>query len=338
MKKPIKILAHPNSSGSGYWRIKDPFYFLNRTGEFECRTSSEPINEEALKWCDIFITQSIVAKNQLALAYEYQQEYGKKWICEQDDYPKLTEDNPFKLNFDMADAAETIERCLEVCDMITASTPYLADRFKHLNRNIAVLPNYMNMKRWDLQPKYPNTGDKIRILWGGSVTHVKDMELIAGLMNRIAREYPNIEFYCIGDIRLASFFKDIANAEFMLGTTFVAWPSKLRGMRADIGLAPVQDTLFSRCKSWIKPLEYGINEIPCVVSDLEPYQELFRTDKDFPVRLARTEDDWYRNIVELIESKDTRDAEGKRLYNAVKENFDLEKHIDMWSRTYKSLL
>jgi O-antigen biosynthesis protein len=338
MKRPIRILAWPNSSGSGYWRIKDPFYYLNKTGEFECMISTDPITEEALAWSDIFITQSIVAKNQLALAYMYQQEYGKKWICEQDDYPKLTEDNPFKLNFDMADASDVIGRCLRVCDMITASTPYLAEQFEEFNENIMVLPNYMNMKRWDLQPKIKNNNGKIKILWGGSVTHVKDMEMISRIINRVAKEYPTTEFVCIGDIRLASFFKDTPNAEFTLGTTFEAWPSKLRGVRADIGLAPVQDTLFSRCKSWIKPLEYGINEIPCIVSDIEPYRELFRNNAGFPIRLAKTEDDWYTSLKELVEDKNTRVEEGKALYNEVKENFDLEKHIDMWAKAYKSLL
>lgn len=326
----------PNASGAGWWRLKDPANALNQTGKFECRYTNEQICPEILSWADIAITQSIVDKNQLAILYEWQQEHGLKWIMEHDDYPVLTKDNPFKLNYDMTNAGESITACLKVCDLVTVSTPYLKDLMKEFNPNIRVLPNYMNMERWDIRPKLRGENGKIRILWAGSVTHMEDMEIIVEPLTRLSKEFDNLEFYCIGDIRMSSVFKELRNAEFMLGTTFEAWPDKLRGVRADIGLAPLQDVLFTRCKSAIKVLEYGINEIPCVASPVEPYQKL--ADTGFPMYLAGTSDEWYRYIKELILSEELRRGIGRKAFKAVRKDFNLESHIKEWEKAYLSVL
>lgn len=333
MKRPIKIVAWANSSGSSYWRLKDPFYFLNKSGKFDARVTNEGISKEILEWGDIFITQGTVDKNGLALIYEYQQEHGKKWICESDDHPAVGEDNPFKLNHDIANAREVITISMGAADMITCSTPYLANELKQYNDNIVVLPNYMNMERWDIKPKIKNTSDRIRILWAGSVTHMKDVELLVDAVKKIHDEFKNVDFYFVGDIRMSTTFKDIERAEFMLGTDFLAWPSKLWGIRADIGLAPLQDALFTRCKSPIKAYEYGINEIPCILSDVEPYKSLSGYEG-----VTIVQNNWYDAMKELILNRELRVSSGEKLYKRIKEEMNLSKHISKWSDTYKSLL
>lgn len=335
MKRPVRVVAWANSSGSSLWRIKDPLFLLNLTGKFECRNTTEGISREILEWGDIFITQTNVDKMGISLLYEYQQEHGKKLVVEQDDYFTVDKDNPYKLHHDITNASEVIRITMGIADLVTASTPYLAKQLKPYAKNIVVLPNYMLMDRWDLNPKLKNDSDSIRILWAGSITHIRDMTTIKDVLLRLSKEFPQTEYYFVGDIRMMSTFKDIVRSEYMLGTDFLAWPSKLQGIRADIGLVPLLDARFTRCKSWIKPLEYGINEVPCVVSDVEPYKAL----KDFPgVHLVKSGDDWYREIKGLILDEKRRKQEGKALCEKVRKEMNLQDHIYKWADAYMSIL
>ena len=329
----IKVVAHVNSSGSAYWRIRDPFKFLNETGEFDCRVASEGITRENTAWADIIVTQSTVDKNGIALLREYQVEHGKKLVVELDDYPKLTEDNPFSLNYEMQNAGEIIKITTGIADLVTVSTPYLKKEIKGWGKNIKVLPNLMNMERWDL-PTTKNNTDRVRILWAGSVTHVEDVKILRSALSRIAGDYPQTDFYFVGDIRMRDVFRALPRSEYMLGVDFEAWPCKLAGLQADIGIAPLQDREFARSKSAIKVYEYGLHGMPVVVSPVEPYKRL----KGWPVRYAKTDDDWYGHLSELIVDKDKRDTEGAKLRKKIIKTRSLQGNIGMWVDAYKSIL
>lgn len=337
MKKPIKILAWTNSSGSAYWRVKDPFFMLNQTGDFICQTTTEAISRELLDWADIVLTQSIVDKNGIAMIYEYQQEKDLKYIVELDDYFTVTPDNPYKLHHDISNASEVIKVTLSIADLVTVSTNYLGKEIEQFCKNKpVVLENYMLMDRWNLHPKMKNETDNVKILWAGSITHIGDLHMVKDAIMRVANEFPNTEWYFVGDIRMMNMFGDIPRSEYMLGTDFLSWATKLQGIRADIGIAPLKDAQFTRCKSAIKAYEYGINEIPCIASPVQPYQEIY--DQGFPIILAGSEDEWYNNLKYLINNPDERVSMGKKMYNKVRKDCDLERHIRKWSKAYKSVL
>lgn len=330
----IKVAAWPNPSASAHWRLEAPFKYLNRTGEFECRVINDRITEEIAQWADIYILQSVIDREGIALLYMYQQEYGKKIIVDADDYPKVEKHNPYKIEHDISGAPAVIKRTMEIADMITTTTPYLARKLKKINPNVVVLPNYMDMERWDL-PRLTNEADEVRVGWVGSITHEKDIKLIRKALIDLMLNRPQVKLIFMGDLRFKDLFPGF-NVECYLGVPFDAYPSKLRALRLDIGIAPLRDTEFNRCKSPIKTFEYGICGVPVIASKMGVYQAEIKEDKTG--LLAYSDGTWLTYLEILVDDVKRRKKLGEALYNHVKNERDIKRHIHKWVKAYKSLI
>lgn len=327
----MNIVAWGNDSGSKYWRLVDPFKHLRKHG-INAYVSQNGINEAEANWADINIIQSCTDKDGIAYLYELQQEKGKKLVVECDDFLELNEDSPFKLEHDLFDAMQVISRTMEVADMVTTTTTNLAKQLYKYNKNVVVLPNYVDWKRWNLK-KLDNDTGKIRIGWAGSITHVEDMKMIMKPLRKIYKEFKNIQFVVIGDPRVGELFEGM-RVEVMNGVPFEVWPAKLFSLRLDIGLAPLQDNKFNRCKSNIKWMEYAMAEIPGV------YSPTVYGGYDFDGiygQIAENEDQWYRCLKNYIICENLRKDVADRARACIKTGYTLETNIKKWIKAYKRL-
>lgn len=334
------ILAYGNSTGSFNWRLQDPLRVLAKRGKFKVHCEQgEMITEEAIKWADIIILSSVVDKEGIALCHYYQKEHGKKIVVDSDDGLQLNDDSPFKVEHAIAQASDVIKITMGIADLVTTTTSYLAKQLKQLNENTIVLPNYMDMERWDL-PKYKNDSEYFRIGWAGSITHLDDLKMIIDPLKQIMDEFPQVQLIFCGETRIADEFKGYP-VECVLGVPFDAWPSRLQGLRLDLGLAPLRDTPFNKCKSNIKFLEYSIAKVPAIFSptvyadDHRGLHQIF--DGQFG-HIAYTQDQWYRCIKNMILSKELREDMSTKAYAHVKRKYDLAKNIHMWEEAYMNLL
>jgi len=332
----IKIAFYGNGSGATAWRFTTPAKYLLKSGKFDIRVPKEGMITDDLDWADIIITQGLVDKVLIATLYMAQQEFGKKIIVEFDDYTVAEDSSPHKERHLQHNAPEVMKIAMEHADMVTTTTDFLADKFKEHNKNVVVLPNCFDKEAYDM-PIMENTEDTVRIGWFGSITHYEDFKLCAPALKRILKEYPNTSFTWAGDPRMIDYLKGCDNVEChkwtMMTDSLRNYAVKFNSMRWDIGLSPIRDTLFNKCKSNIKPMEYGVFKIPCIASDVGPY-------KDFgdAVVLAKTSEDWYRELKKMVEDKKHRKAIGKKMYDYVWENFDLEKNINKFIEAYTSLV
>lgn len=325
----IKIVIYGNGSGAEKWRLTDPAKYLMRTEKFDIRMPKKGMDWNDLMWADIIISQGLVDKLRISMIYAAQQEYGKKYIVEFDDYFRVEKNSPFKLVHKITEAPEMIQATLKIADMVTTTTPYLASKFGKLNKNVVVLPNYMDMDYWDGENR---PSDTVTLFWAGSMTHVNDFKEAVWAIKRILDEYKNVKLLTMGDPRIGSMFKGY-NVEASVGIPLEFYAKKLHGSRFDIGLAPLRSTLFNRCKSNIKPLEYGICKVPSIASDVEPYRYF-----DGKVLIAKTKEDWYTHMKKLIDDAPYRVKMGEEMYKYVKENFDLSKNVDKFIEAYESLV
>lgn len=328
----MNIAMWPNPSGSRFWRLEDPAKYLQRKG-IDARIITTGITEDIAKWADIYVLQGTVDKEGIALLYTYQQEFGKKIVVDQDDLPEIEDDNPHKKEHEATNALEITKILLEIADMVTTTTEYLADRLRKYNKNVVVLPNSLDLERWDIPKLTNNSKREIRIGWAGSITHLKDLESIVKPLTRLLKENNKVKLVLCGDPRLKDLFPGL-NVECMLGVPFEFWPSKLSGLRLDIGLAPLRNSEFNKCKSPIKFYEYSIMKIPGVYS---PTVYNFRGfDNKFGM-ICYSQNQWYHCLKNMIEYPILRQDIVSNAYPYVKTRKGLKKNINLWVKAYKSL-
>jgi len=327
----MKIIAYGNGSGSTWWRLEAPFIELRKLGH-EAFVSDEAVTEKAVQWADIIILQSIVDKEAIAMIYAYQQERGKKLVLDLDDWVVQKDDSPHKLEHDITDATNVIKATAGVADMITTTQDYLAEKLRTLNSNVVVLPNYIHLETYDL-PKFKNESDEIRIGWGGGITHIPDIEMIKEPLTRICKEFPKVKLVLIGDTRHANLFPRL-NIEATTGVPVDVWPSKLHSLRLDIGIAPLVDNEFNRCKSNIKWQEYSVAKVPGVFSNIVYQVHGFQPRYGL---IAYTPEDWYNSLKTLVQNPLVRSDIADAAYTRVTRRFALEEHVKEWESAYSSL-
>lgn len=328
----LKITAWGNDSGAKNWRLSNPFKYLRKKG-IDAQVSKHFINEEEARYSDINVVQSSTDKEGIAMLYQLQQEEGKKLVVECDDWLDLNDDSPFVADHAKWDARRVITRTMEVADMVTTTTPHIAKNLRLYNDNVVVLPNYIDLDEWNL-PRLENDTGKIRIGWAGSITHVEDVRMILEPLRRICKEFKNVQLIMVGDPRVTALFKGLP-VEGQNGVPWEAWPSKLRSLRLDIGLAPLQDNEFNRCKSNIKWIEYSVMGIPGVYSPTV-YADGYDFDGVYG-QIARNEEQWYRCIKNYIICENLRRDIANRARGCIIRGYTLKTNIKKWVKAYKSL-
>ena len=329
----MKIVCWGNDSGSKNWRLIDPMKYMEKKGH-DVVVSVNGINPVEVGWADVCVVQSCTDKNGIALLRQYQVEKGKKIVVECDDGLELNSDSPFKEDHEKFDAKFVITRTMEFADMITTTTHYLADQLRVYNDKVEVLPNSIDLERWDV-PQRKNESKQLRIGWAGSITHLDDMKMIVRPLKKIMKEFPSVELIIIGDPRVAELFEGY-NVEFMNGVPFEVWPSKLMSMRLDIGLAPLRNTYFNKCKSNIKWMEYSMAYVPGVFSPTV-YQVNNEHFDGIYGQTAENEEQWYQCIKNYVVCPELRNDIVRRARGCVTTSHTLKSNISLWEDAYQKV-
>ena len=77
----------------------------------------------------------------------------------------------------------------------------------------------------------------------------------------------------------------------------------LREQNNSIGIIPLDNSEFSSCKTPIKYIHYSSLGIPCICSNVKPYNEIIKNE--FNGFLANNTDDWlnYFNILKNVDNR-----------------------------------
>jgi glycosyltransferase involved in cell wall biosynthesis len=103
---------------------------------------------------------------------------------------------------------------------------------------------------------------------------------------------------------------------------------------ADIMLIPLEDSKWHGCKSNLKILEAASKRIPCIVSNVEPYN----VDKDCPVLFVNSQSDWNKHIKYLVNNPEERIKLGNQLYEWAKEKYNYQEISQRRFEAYSSLI
>ena len=229
-----------------------------------------------------------------------------------------------------------VKEALEMADMVTVTTPILADFYREYNDNVVVLPNCVNTEVWKSLP-FKET-DEIRLFWAGGHSHYEDWCLLSDVMPKVMGKYPRTKLVIMGakfDGTLKGIDKD--RIEFHPWIHTEAYPYKVAILNPTIGIVPLQNTKFNQCKSAIKWIEMASLGVPCVTSLVSPYKEI-ATENNGVFIEGNDPDGWIEGISILIEDSILRASVGRSAQETVKAHFDINKEYTQWADAYKELV
>ena len=261
--------------------------------------------EEALNYrADIFVTQRYAVPD-LAAAdalIRHCHEQGSRLLYDlDDDLRHVPRDHPdAKL---LRPKARLISRLVRGAHAVWVSTPALAATLTELRTDVLVVGNGLDERLWRAwpAPTPPHKGP-VRILFMGTATHDGDLAIVESALARVKAlfaEHVSIELLGVSSrIDLPHW---VNHPSMTVHATsgypgFVNWATQ---QHWDIGIAPLADTPFNRCKSSIKVLDYAGLGLPVLASERAVYRGSL-ADGPAGWLVPDDEDKWFVALSRLV--------------------------------------
>jgi len=210
--------------------------------------------------------------------------------------------------------------------LVTVSTPALLDVYAKHGRG-HVLPNYLPDMYYEQSRQ-----DSDVIGWPGSFhSHPNDPEAVGGAVARLVDE--GATFVMRGDPTGAGRAFGLAEDPVGGGVAIEEWPASVASL--GVGIAPLADTRFNACKSWLKPLEMSATGVPWVASPRAEYKRLHRMGAGLLAERPRA---WYRELKRLRESAALRlelSEAGREVSEQLRLADNAWRWIDAWGRAFE---
>lgn len=212
----------------------------------------------------------------------------------------------------------------ERADLVTVTTPALADRYASHGR-VAVLPNLVPEHYLTVEGRKHERPD---LGWTGSViTHVGDLDVMGGVVPAVLEE-TGARFVAWGTGR--TFDALGVKGKLRPWADLVgSYPHQVAAL--SVGIVPLADNEFNRCKSWLKGLEYAALGVPFVASPLPEYRRLAEVLNGGTggTLMAGTSSTWAHHLTALLSNPEMRAELGAANREDVRP-LTYENNADRW--------
>lgn len=214
--------------------------------------------------------------------------------------------------------------------LVTASTPALLDRYASHGRG-RVIYNHLPARYYGVDHV-----DSDRIGWPASLaSHPDDPSVLGGALARLCADPSDflVVSYPTGCGDAFGLVRDPSGHDRVISLD--EWPERVADI--GIGIAPLADTRFNACKSWLKPLEMSALGVPWVASPRPEYERLNRQHPEGVGILADTPRRWHKALQRLQQNPSLReDLAGRG--REVASNYRLEPNawrwLEAWTAAY----
>lgn len=306
---------------------------------------------------DIVVFQRPLQQEMLEAALLLKEE-GKKIVMDNDDtytqqngMPKvMAEMMERQIDEKIEQIDQRLKEFAKIADLVTVSTDFLANEYRHLNENVVVLPNMVDPMDWPTPKR--NKGKKVRIGLVGSVAMNNDTKRMVRLLRTLGKrddvqlvlfglppdtkEFEEIRKYFMYEVSYWNTF----NVEWHPAVSIADYFASLNNLELDLMLIPRDDNYFNRCKSNVKFLEASMCEIPVIAQGfpdgLSPYQVNPEDAKH--MLIANSNEEWEFHVNRLINDKKLRRTMGKDARKYVLKNYNITNKAHLWKEAYQKLL
>lgn len=293
---------------------------------------------------DVIVFQRPQDKERLALVRLFKS-MGKKVIFENDDtylvgkgipLERLENDSQREIAVELSNITNEI---LSLCDGAIASTETLANEYREINPNVAVLKNCIDPLD-EFTCKENKTG-KFRIGLVGSVTTNDDYLHIKDQIRKLD-ERGDITFVVFGikytdgtNISFMDedrrFWESLKNVEWQPYVHITEYMMTVADLALDLAIIPRQKSYFNDCKSNLKFLEMSLLKIPVLAEDILPYQQ------DKYLTLVPNSDDWYNYIIAVKDNYTKYKELANKAHDYVLEEYNINTYAHTWVKKIKQL-
>jgi glycosyltransferase involved in cell wall biosynthesis len=320
-KLKVNLLYEPSGNGEphccGYVRLLLPFAYETLKRKYTTFTDFSLTNK-----ADIIIGQRVFVRNTNDAMW-FVNKVKKEKTC----FIYSIDDNLLDLERQyINNSKEIISILANHAYGVIVSTSNLRDRLSALNKNIFIVENSLDDTLINIRQKAPDPLGIVTIGYMGTYTHDKDFAVVQKALKQILNDYPNVYFEIAGavvnyaKIDLPKFTSLPLTKEDYSYTKFWKWMTK--NIFWDIGIAPLEATKFTRCKSDIKFLDYSALGVTGVYSNVPPYSDYVVHNKT-GLLAENTAESWYNNLERLIVDTSLR--------------FKLLKNAQEYLRSYRML-
>lgn len=269
---------------------------------------------------------------------------GSSFIYSVDDnfFDLVTEPLDWKLTDELLDVFKFF---LHSADGTIVTTSKLKDRLSDNTSRIFVIPNCLD-ERLLLDPGvYPLNRDVLNIGYMGTLTHDEDLKMIIPAILEIIDGYPGrAHFQVLGGVKSDSIRRVLEEHQvemIPLDPAFIPYEKFLHWFQTninwDIGLGPLRDTSFTRCKSDIKFLDYAAAGIPGIFSRVPAYANTVK-HLETGYLVENTIRDWVDGITRMIEDEEMRARIASQAHQYVLAERTVNACAGIWVNTLKEIL
>lgn len=305
----MKIEVYPQDKyGCGHYRLIWPALALAAQGHDVVVKDKKP---------EVIVDGGRIVASAVPLTADvmvFQRPARKEYV----DYFKMAQAQGVKIVVDMDDDLSSIhylnfarnhyeskgvhwQFALEACkqaDWIVATTPYLAERYGNEGRT-SIIPNCIPESYLSID--VPREG--ITVGWAGvTATHPTDLQVTHGSINS-ALAKTQAKFCALGDQRAlnALGIRERPPHGWAPLVSLDQYPYEVA--KFDVGIVPLENSVFNTAKSWLKGLEYASLGVAPVVS---PTPDNMRLVEGGAALCAANPREWHENVRRLIESESER--------------------------------
>ncbi|ADI85775.2 glycosyltransferase [Geobacter sulfurreducens] len=293
-------------------------------------------NAEAIDRADLIIVQRFFPRPETEHHLQKALASGKPIIYEFNDL--LTDHSPANPHRDLSShCAPFISALLASAEGVTVSTDLLASALPPCGGAVHVLPNLLDESLWGASLPSHTFGAPVVIGYAGTPGHEGDLIAIEEALEKITQKYGTrvaFRFYGCTTERIRK-LPGFSFAPFV--DDYADYAVSLRNSGIDIGLVPLEDNRFNRCKSNIKWLEYSACGIAGVYADLPPYRSCVKDGETGILVGGYDVDAWVAAIERLIDNPDRRHAMALAARTEVLANYTLKSRGHLFLETWRTV-
>lgn len=239
---------------------------------------------------------------------------------------------------------ENLHRSCSEADLLTVSTPHLAEIYSRFNKNVMVVRNYLDWRIWDdIEPQCDVERERLRVGYLAAFSfHHPDLWVLKSWFSDWLKANPNVDFVT-NDLATHEFLEVPEEQRITIGRYDFfpddkgEYPVGRMTAVCDIGLVPLEMNGFNEGKSHLKGMEYNAAGIPFIASPTESYR--YWADEGGVFQnglLARDSDEWTYHLDNFV-----RDDDYRRLCGATgrakAEEHTIQKTWPIWEYTIQSV-